>query len=225
MHNPKQTRSYVHIIIITLGLVSVTALSANIQAQSTTSTTAHGPGNTGFSHNFQRRAHEYKPQLNVHFGLSQPVLFGGFNIAADLRIGRWVMEYSHGMWLDYNRVDSVARQFVGDTGAGISSPWTTGAGLGYILLDDLYVMIEAKVHHYDLSYRGASVSYTTASLGPALAYRLFLWRGLNITAYARYWPNVWSSASKDQLTLENERFDPVNLGFFANLSLGWSFDL
>ncbi len=186
----------------------------------------HGPSSTeALSHNFQWQPHTYeRPQLNVHFGLSQPLLLDGFNIAADMRVGRWVFEYSHGMNLDYNRQAFTEKQFVGDSGADLDSPWTTGAGVGYILLDDLYLMVEVKAHRYDLSLDGQRTSYTTFSVGPAVAYRLFLWKGLNLTAYLRYWPNVFESDGP-QIDLAGQRFDAVDLGFFANLSLGWSFDL
>ncbi len=185
----------------------------------------HGPSNEGFlSHNFQWAPHEYESQLNVHFGLSQPLLLNGFNIAMDYRIGQWVFEYSHGMFLDYNASEGIGERFVGKSGADLDSPWTTGGGVGYILLDDLYLMLEVKVHRYEMELSGEKLNYTTASVGPALAYRLFLWRGLNLTAYVRWWPNVWDS-TEGKVELANTSFEPVDLGLFANLSLGWAFDL
>src|SRR5690606_1218162 len=67
----------------------------------------HGPGSRGFSHQFQWQARDYPDgQVGLHFGLSQPLLLGGFNVATDVHLGRWVVEYSHGMKLDYNRVES-----------------------------------------------------------------------------------------------------------------------
>lgn len=187
----------------------------------------HGPSsNKAFSHDFQLKAHRYNtPQLNVHFGLSQPLLFNAFNVAADLRLGRLVLEYSHGVGLDYNATPGVVERFFGNDRIDLDSPWTTGAGVGYILLDDLYLMLEAKVHRYDVALDGERASFTTASLGPALAYRLFLWKGLNMTAYARYWPNIWTSTGGQDIAIAQESLAPVNLGLFGNLSVGWSFDL
>ena len=185
----------------------------------------HGPSSAGFpSHSFQWAGRNYAPQLNIHFGLSQPIFLRGFNAAVDFRYGRWVFEYSHGMFLDYTAFAPTRDQFVGSTGADLDSPWTTGFGVGFNLIDDLYVMAEFKAHRYDLSLDGDDISYTTISIGPALAYRFFIWRGLNITTYLRYWPNVWDDAP-DELIVGDERFDPVNLGFFFNLSIGWAIDL
>ncbi len=185
----------------------------------------HGPSSDGFlSHDFQWEPHRYQSQFNLHFGLSQPLLFEGFNVAADFRIGRWVFEYSHGMFLNYNAVDGVVESFVNDSSVRLDSPWTTGGGVGFILLDDLYVMAELKAHHYNTSVGQDSAQYTTISVGPALAYRLFVWRGLNLTTYFRWWPTVWDSTD-GKVELGDKTFDPVDLGFFANLSLGWSFDL
>ncbi len=184
----------------------------------------HGPSSSGgFSHRFQLAPHDYAPQVNVHYGLSQPLLFGGFNAAVDVRLGRFVLEYSHGTNLDYDRVQGLSASFLGASGVSLKSPWTTGAGLGYTVVDDLYVMLEAKVHHYEMRADDAIATSTTVSLGPALAYRLFVWRGLNLTAYARYWPNIWTSSPR--VELGGRSLNPVHLGLFGNLSIGWSFDL
>jgi len=202
-------------------------LSATVMSQSASAAEkeGHGPSSTGFpSHDFQWRGRSYAPQLNVHFGLSQPILFRGFNIAADFRYQRWVFEYSHGIALDYNTTAHVEDRFVGSTGADLDSPWTTGFGIGFNLIDDLYLMAEFKAHRYQLSLNGEEEAYTTISVGPALAYRFFIWRGLNLTTYLRFWPNVWDSAP-DDLSLSGESFEPVDLGFFFNFSLGWAFDL
>ena len=188
----------------------------------------HGPKSRALpSHSFQLAARSYAPQLNVHFGLSQPLLLDGFNIASDLRVRRWVFEYSHGMRLDYNALagEGQTSVFVPHAGADVDSPWTTGFGIGHNVLDDLYVMAEFKAHRYEIAHDGDRGGYTTASVGPALGYRLFLWRGLNLTAYARFWPNVWTSTGGEAVTVGGKAFDPINLRFFGNLSLGWAFDL
>lgn len=208
-------------ILLINGLLAIS--SANLAAVE-----QHGPSSDeAFSHRFQWEAHRYDGQLNLHYGLTQPLLFNGFNAAADYRVGRWVLEYSHGTNLDYTNVRSVAERFLDERvdDAGLVSPWTTGFGVGYTLIDDLFVMLETKAHRYRTDFGGESEEYTTVSVGPALGYRLFLFRGLNLTAYLRYWPNVWDSVEGDRLQVGGAEFDPVNLGVFGNVSLGWAFDV
>lgn len=186
----------------------------------------HGPGSSGFSHEFRWAPRSYDHwQAGLHFGLSQPLLLGGFNVAADAHHGRWVFEYSHGMWLDYNRVESVMlTQSEQDASLDLDSPWTTGFGIGYRVLDELYPMIEFKAHHYTASVEDDERRYTTISIGPALAHRLFLIDGLFVNTYVRYWPNVWSSRPHLEFG-SGLRHDPVDLGLFANLSVGYALDL
>ncbi|MEO1269601.1 MAG: hypothetical protein AAFX99_16065 [Myxococcota bacterium] len=192
---------------------------------------SHGPSAAGFpSHGFTAQARRWdRPQLNLHFGLQQPLLFGGFNVATDLRYGRFVFEYSHGAGLDYNRFEAAADSLGIADGLDVDQPWTTGFGVGYTLVDELYLMVEFKAHHYDLAWEGQRADYTTVSIGPALAWRFFIWRGLNITAYLRYWPTVWDSEGGDTIELMSPsgtlEHDPINLGIFGNLSLGWAFDV
>src|SRR4051812_15437617 len=82
-------------LLVTFALV-LSSLGAAAEA-------GHGPSAEGTpSHRFQWAPHAYDaPQLNVHFGLIQPLLVHGVNVAADLRYGAWVFEYSHGMFLHY----------------------------------------------------------------------------------------------------------------------------
>lgn len=214
-----------HILSVLLLLVTPSLALADQGPPEPSRTRGHGPSSSsGFSHRFQLEPHRYDtPQVNIHFGLSQPLLLSGFNAAVDLRRGRWVFEYSHGTNLDYTANPAIGSRFVGASDVSLTSPWTTGGGIGYTLVDDLYVMLELKAHRYELESEDTMRAYTTASIGPALAYRLFLWKGLDVTAYARFWPNVWSS--RDNVSVGGQTFDPVNLGFFGNLSVGWAFDV
>lgn len=188
----------------------------------------HGPGSSGFSHQFQWAAREYPGgQLGVHFGLSQPLLLGGFNVAADVHWKRWVLEYSHGVHLDYNRLESTMLTTAERrAGLDLDSPWTTGFGVGFRVLDELYPMIEVKAHRYTARVGGETHRYTTASIGPALAHRLFVYDGLFINSYLRYWPNVWSSAPNGKVGFASGlAHEPLDLGFFANLSVGYALNL
>lgn len=190
---------------------------------------AHGPRSDAFpSHTFQLapRAAEHG-QIGINFGLSQ-LLLGGFNVAAEGRVGRWVFEYSHGVGLDYGRLDGAALTAAEKRlDLGITSPWTTGGGIGFVLIDELYVGAEFKGHHYAVERpTGERIDYTTMSIGPVIAWRYFIWRGLHANVYLRYWPNVWSSLDDDRHAFaDGEAHAAKDLGVFANVSVGWAFDL
>jgi hypothetical protein len=196
---------------------------------SSTAASAHGP-NPGESpwHEFQLAPRlAERGQLGVNFGLSQ-LLLGGFNVAAEGRWGRWVLEYSHGMNLDYNRLgEGPLTDAEKALNLQIQSPWTTGAGIGMVVLDELYVGAEFKAHRYDVQRpTGETLDYTTVSIGPVIGWRYFIWRGLHANVYLRYWPNVWSSLEDDTHRFDDgETHVAKDLGVFGNVSLGWVFDL
>jgi hypothetical protein len=191
---------------------------------------AHGPSSCSFpSHRFQLAPHSpQRPQLGVNFGLSQ-IALGGFNVAAELRYKRLWLEYSHGQSLDLNKLGGF-----GLTGAerdqnlDVDVPYTTGFGVGATLIDELWVGLEFKTHRFNVSDpSGDHASYQTYSVGPVVGYKLFVWRGLYANAFLRYWPNVATSLDDGKVALgpngtvhEAHAFD-----FFANVSLGWAFDL
>lgn len=178
------------------------------------------------SHDFSRRAHAPEtPQLAFHYGLIQPIFLRGFNAAVDLRMRRLVLSYSHGQGLDYSATPSLGlNDAEREAGLSLRSPWTTGGGIGLTLVDELYVMVDLKVHRYEASLAEDRVRYTTLSVGAELGYRLFLWKGLYLQSMLRYWPNVWTSL-EGAARLGSLRHAPKNLGFFANVSLGWAFQL
>lgn len=179
------------------------------------------------SHRFRAapRWHE-APELSVHFGLIQPLLLGGFNAAMDLRWGPILATYSHGQGLDYS-----ARDGIGLTGsdreAGLElrSPWTTGGGIGVVLVDELWALVDFKAHRYEATLADDHAAYTTVSIGGELGYRLFAWRGLFVQTMVRYWPNVYTSLPEGQVKLGNHTHQATNLNFFVNLAAGWAFEI
>jgi hypothetical protein len=192
----------------------------------------HGPSSRAFlSHHFQWAAHDDRvPQVAVNFGLLQLAL-GGFNVAGELRYRRVWLEYSHGLDLTLNDVG----------GFGLSSterqqdlhvyvPYTTGFGVGVTLLDELWLGVEFKDHKYEVNAPGGpAVSYNTYSIGPVLGYKLFIVRGLFANAYLRYWPTVATTLDGGKVTLQGTNgpvvHDAHDWGLFANLALGYAFDL
>jgi hypothetical protein len=179
---------------------------------------------------FRLEAHQpQRAQLAFHFGLSQPILAHGFNAAVDVRYKRLILSYSHGQGLDYtsfeNSVDKSA-------GATVSLPYSTGGGVGILLIDELWVLGDFKVHHFEINTGVDHPSYTTVTIGAELGWRFFVWKGFNIALVARYWPNIYSSAGSG-VTIHDAQGKPVLdppeqqgfSGFLGNVLVGWAFDL
>jgi hypothetical protein len=110
----------------------------------------HGPSAplTQFvSHRFQLEAHQPGLQLAFHAGLLQPLFVQGFNAAMDVRVGRFVATYSHGEGLDgVGRTALLPSELA--RGADLGLTWSNGGGLGVTLIDELYVLVDFKVHRY-----------------------------------------------------------------------------
>jgi hypothetical protein len=233
-----------HIVVVGittgLGLVSLAMPShAAVVGEPTeratedaTRDTPHGPSSDTFpSHRFQLAPRDdRRGQLGINFGLLQLAL-GGFNVAAELRYRTLWFEYSHGMDLTLNDAG----------GLGLSAderrnnlhvfvPYTTGFGFGSTILDELWLGVEFKTHRYEVSApHGPVASYQTYSIGPVLGYKFFVWRGLHVNAYLRYWPNVASSLDSDKVALRSGanvvQHEAHDFGFFANVSVGYAFNL
>jgi len=190
----------------------------------------HGPSSCGFpSHRFQLAPHSpERVQLGVNFGLSQ-IALGGFNVAAELRYKRLWLEYSHGQSLSLNKLGGFALTSAErDQELTVDVPYTTGFGVGATLIDELWLGVEFKTHRFNVSDpSGDSASYQTYSVGPVLGYKLFVWRGLYANAFLRYWPNVATSLEDGKVVLgpNGTVHEAHSFDFFANVSLGWAFDL
>jgi hypothetical protein len=192
----------------------------------------HGPSSSRFpSHHFQLAGRSAeRPQVGINFGLLQLALHG-VNVAAEFRYKRLWLEYSHGQALTLNRQASLGMTSdERDAHLHMYVPYTTGFGVGFTLLDELWLGVEFKAHRYDVSTpTGDEIRYNTYSIGPVLGYKLFIWRGLHLNAYLRYWPNVATTLDDNQVTLRGPdgtiTHKAHDFGLFANASLGWAFDL
>jgi hypothetical protein len=192
----------------------------------------HGPSSNAFpSHRFQWAPRDAKRvQVGVNFGLLQLAL-GGFNVAAELRYRRLWLEYSHGMALTLNNAGrSGMTEAERQQDLHIYVPYTTGFGAGVTLLDELWLGVEFKAHRFEVNAPGgAATHYETYSIGPVLGYKLFLWRGLHVNAYVRYWPNVATTLDDGKVALQGSNGTVVHeahgFDFFANVSVGYAFDL
>ena len=160
-------------------------------------------------------------------GLSQPVLLSGVNMAISYKTRRWVLEYSHGMWLSY---DDIGRtQTERDQNLELNSPWTTGLGIGYRLPWRFDFRVEVKAHRYEVTTpRGESFAYTTFSIGPAINYHQPIYRSLGLDLTIRFWPNVASTLENDEREYTGNGgtrkvHASHDLGVFPNASLTYVF--
>ena len=182
-------------------------------------------------HQFQWAPSDAKRvQVGVNFGLLQLAL-GGFNVAGEVRYRRLWLEYSHGVDLTLNDLRGFAlSRTERDQNLHVFVPYTTGFGVGATLVDELWLGVEFKTHRYEVNAPNGPVSsYQTYSIGPVLGYKAFIWKGLYANGYARYWPNVASSLSGNKIALAGSdgtvTHSAHDFGVFANVSLGYAFDL
>jgi hypothetical protein len=167
-------------------------------------------------------------EVGVNFGLLQLGL-GGFNVAGELRYHRLWLEYSHGMDLTLNNLGGYALTQTEKTqNLHIYVPYTTGAGVGFTLVDQLWLGVEVKAHRFDVNAPGGPVSsYETYSVGPVLGYKLYIFKGLYANAYLRYWPNVATSLNGDQIELQGTNGTVIHSAHdwnvFANVAIGYAF--
>jgi len=63
-------------------------------------------------------------------GLNQWLLFGGGNLAVQLKTGRWAFEYSHGQQLQLDRISIGRTTAERDADVSVTMPWTTGGRVG-----------------------------------------------------------------------------------------------
>jgi hypothetical protein len=180
------------------------------------------------SHEFRVAAHQPPGvQLGFHYGLLQPILFHGFNAAVDARWRRLIVTYSHGAALD---VTSVLPESERAAGLQAHMRFTTGGGVGVLIVDELYLLADVKYHRFDLSLGTEHPSYDTMTIGGEIGWRFFIWKGLYASPVVRYWPNVWTSAPSGGVSLKggalvHQPLAQGDRGLFANLLLGWAFNL
>jgi hypothetical protein len=173
----------------------------------------------------------YTLRPSVMAGVMQWTLFGGGNLAGQVKYRRVVFEYSHGQALHYDRLGGFAQTAAErDAGVEVESPWTTGGGVGYQITPNLHLMIELKAHHYLVrDTTGDSIEYTTFTAGPGLFYDWYVTKNFFVQPNVRWWPTLASTYDRDSATLmaedgsayQHARHDLIP---FVNVNLGWTFD-
>ncbi|PEN13044.1 hypothetical protein CRI94_10335 [Longibacter salinarum] len=175
----------------------------------------------------QRDTGRNQASFALKAGLSQPVLLRGANLAIAYTTGRWVFEYSHGLWLSYDRVGRTRTER--DQNLDVYSPWTTGFGIGYRLPWRFDLRVELKAHRYEVTPpQGKAFAYTTFSIGPALNYHQPIYRNLGLDLTLRFWPNVASTLENDERVFfgadgAKKTHAAHDLGVFPNASLLYKF--
>lgn len=165
--------------------------------------------------------------LALKAGLSQPLLLSGANLALAYKTDRWVFEYSHGMWLRYDRVGRTDTER--DQDLDLYSPWTTGFGIGYRLPWRVDIRVEVKAHRYRVTPPGNKpFAYTTFSVGPAINYHQPVYNGLGLDLTVRFWPNVATTLNDDRRAFvdsegKRQTHKAHDLGVFPNASLTYTF--
>lgn len=165
--------------------------------------------------------------ITVKAGLSQPLLLSGVNLAVTYMTDRLVFEYSHGVWLSYDRIGRTDTER--NQNLDLYSPWSTGFGIGYRLGLGFDVRVELKAHRYRVTRPvNESFEYTTFSIGPAINFHQPLYKGLGLDLTVRFWPNVASTLQDGQRTFvdaegQAQIHEAHDLGVFPNVSLGYTF--
>lgn len=187
-------------------------------------------------------------KLSLVFGLNQPIVTNGFNFEVNYWTKKFVVDYSHGFGLEFTNglvTDEAKAQHL-----SFNIKHSLGVGFGYRFTKGLNVRIEPKVHIWEMYYDDAFLkadgkikTYTTYTLGLGAYYRWTpfekknnLLKGITIAPSIRWWPNIASSLDHNEYTYYNERTGQEethkannigvnNSAFFANISIGYTFDL
>jgi hypothetical protein len=187
-------------------------------------------------------------KIAVLFGLTQPLVAKGFNIEGNYIHNRFIIDYSHGVSLDF--AGDMLTPALKDQGLVVHVPWTTGFGVGYRFTRWINLRAEPKWHRFEFYYDGDKQSkenqitaFNTFTLGLGL-YGYFepfkrqdnFLKGITIAPSIRFWPTVNSTLSNDEYiysnkkTGANEKIETLDPGFgftplVINISVGYSFSI
>lgn len=203
-----------------------------------------------FTITIKLQAQEWKAdrKINVLFGLTQPLLLKGFNMEVNYIHNRFIVDYSHGVSLDFS--ENAVTPDLKEQGVVVHMPYSTGFGVGYRFTKWLNLRVEPKWHRFEFYYNNDTqtsaneiTSYNTCTLGLGLYGSFYPFKnnesflkGILIAPSIRYWPTVSSTLQNDTYSYMNKNthtteeiktLDP-GIGFTPlvfNISIGYSFDL
>ena len=196
-------------------------------------------------HGAESVAQEWKSEkrVNVLFGLTQ-VVAHGFNIEVNYIHNRFIIDYSHGVALQYQT--NAVPDYLKKQDVEVYVPWTTGFGIGYRWTEWLNTRIEPKWHRFEYYYAGdlktqneqiascEAFSLGIGVYGDLLPFKKkdnFL-KGIMIAPSVRYWPTLsshWNGGPcyYNSHTMQQEKFKTPNAGlgltpWVVNVSIGYS---
>jgi len=172
-------------------------------------------------------------RISVMFGLSQPLLLHGGNIAVTYTTRKLYFEYSHGFSLDMEKGGIGMTSEEKKHFSTIHLPFSTGFGAGYRLTENTNLFWEFKLHSFEQTEvaNGNVLSYKTFEMGPAISHRFFIDRNKRFFAepVARYW---FTTAVLDNPNFDHHKillydntgkaywYKAHEFGLFANVSIG-----
>ena len=173
----------------------------------------------------------YTLRPSVMAGLLQWVAFGGANVAAQLKVGRVVFEYSHGQALDLAYLSTATlKPQEREEGVGVRMPWTTGGGAGLQLTPSLHALVELKAHRFEITAkdRNQIARYTSFTAGVGVFYDVYLAGGFFIQPVVRWWPTVGSTYRASDSTFRRGDGSSYTLprhedAFIVNVNVGYTF--
>ena len=162
-----------------------------------------------------------------YLGLSQPLLFKGYNVEVNYKTDHWVFEYSHGWDLKLHEFKDAMTDDEAKQNLKITLPYTTGGGVGYRVTKEFHVALEYKIHQFNVdSPIDNSFSYTTQTLGVGVYYdwRPFKNSGFSIMPALRYWPTIATTLKGNKKIFTNgEIHESHKFDIAPNVKIGWAF--
>jgi hypothetical protein len=200
-----------------------------------------------FAQEISKEKEPLSTEVAVLFGMTQPLLVGGFNIEGNLFYKRFAFDYSHGASLEFRAETAVGA--MSEQGLAAHIPYSTGFGVGYRFTEWINLRVEPKWHRLQIYYDGEDYNetgfladYTTFSLGLGLygSWKPFkqkehkLLRGITIAPSVRWWPTLSSSLENDQQEYYNkiteqteihqrQQMGMANTPWIFNISVGYSY--
>ncbi len=198
--------------------------------------------------NAQNTAWKKDKKGAILFGLTQPLIVSGFNVEANYIHNRLIVDYSHGVSLDFS--GNLLPDYLQQQGVVVHMPFSTGFGVGYRFKEWLNVRVEPKWHRFEFYYENeaqtaanriaADGNNYSVGLGMYGFFQPFKKRdnfakGITIAPSVRFWPTVASSFNDNEFSYQNKQTGQTEtlkslasgVGFsplIVNVSIGYSFD-
>jgi hypothetical protein len=188
-------------------------------------------------------------KISILLGLTQPLLVKGFNIEVNYIRKRLIVDFSHGVSLDFDR--NLVSPVLKAQHVVVHMPFSTGIGVGYRFTNWLNVRVEPKWHRFEFYYNGETQNNATKivsdknnfsiGLGLYTFFRPFkkqenFLNGISIAPSVRFWPTVSSDFTNNKYNYQNKftnktetlKAPASGIGLtplIINVSIGYTFDM